>query len=122
MLRMILNIGKQTSERFGHPSYALSDSRIHRTVQDYGFTIRTYNVRQSSTEETAVMIVQDDQPFSAHSVAVRIKLLATKLHQDCIAACPTVNGTTLAHLDYGVLLGPYADAWGAFDPQFFIQE
>lgn len=121
MLRMILNIGKQTSEYFGHAAYPLSDSRIRTEVQARGFTIRQYEVRESNTEPTAIIIVQDDEPFRSMSVRERLFHLSQALHQDCIAAVPLVHGTMLAHLDHGVLIGPRADVWGSFDPQFFLQ-
>lgn len=121
MLRMILNVGKQTSERFGHPTYQIADTRIHSELQARGFTVRQYEVRESNTEPTAIVLVQDDEPFRALSVRERLHHLAVALHQDCVAAVPVVHGTTLAHIDHGVLIGPHADAWGAFDPQFFLQ-
>lgn len=121
MLRMILNIGKQTSERFGHPTYTMSDSRIRTELQARGFTVRNYEVRESNTEPTAIVLVQDDEPFRSMSVRERLHHAARALHQDCIAAVPVVHGTAMARIDHGVLIGPHADAWGTFDPQSFLQ-
>jgi len=63
-------------------------------------------VHQSDTEPTAVFIVDHLNDAQAHR-------LCEMFAQDCIAVWdPSTNR--------GRLIGPKADAWGAFAPEYFI--
>lgn len=119
MLRVALNIGMNTSDKFGHPSYTMALARVQKRILDAGLSILTLAVTQSNTEPTVYAVVQDDAPLSRWSLHHRITSMAEDLHQDCIAVVPLVHGTNLLNHDMGALVGPHAAAWGEYDPQFF---
>ncbi|BAN92319.1 hypothetical protein X534_gp08 [Ralstonia phage RSB3] len=121
MLRLMLNVGKNTSDRFGIPTHHLADTRIRAVLQSVGFTVRQYAVKMSNTEETAIVLVQDDMPLHRVSVRDRIVACCFDLKQDCIAVVPLVHGTSMVNYDMGQLIGPYAEAWGGFDQTFFLE-
>lgn len=120
MLRLVLNIGKNTSTRFGHPSYPLSDSRIMALLAKAGFVARLYSVQPGDTEDTAIAVVEDTMPMSRYSTHQRIETLAEGLHQDCIAAVP-LSHTGDPLFDQGKLIGPFWQAWGGFDRTQFVE-
>ena len=74
-------------------------------------TIVSYSVQHSETEDTVVALVQI--PGDTREVANEIYFLAQALGQECIAVW---NMATSA----GALIGPRADKWGAFNPEFFL--
>lgn len=121
MLRLMLNIGMQTSERFGIPTHAIAESRMMSVLTKAGFSVRVLAFKQSGTERTACLLVQDDTPLSRYSVRQRIQSMSEDLHQDCIAAVPVTHGTSMCSYDQGQLIGPYNQACGEFDPQFFLE-
>jgi hypothetical protein len=63
-------------------------------------------IRQSDTERTLVVIAEALSTTAAWTIAVALK-------QDCIAVYDT-------DAKRGRLIGPRADAWGAFEPAYFI--
>lgn len=75
-----------------------------------GFKVTKAKLVQSDTEPTLVAVVDD---LNAPGQDNRIDMLSTTLKQDCIAAWYPAE-------QYGQLIGPRADSWGAFNPEFFI--
>lgn len=81
-----------------------------------GFFIYGSEVHDSDTEPTLVLTATyDGSVGSQHASAYA---LAEALGQDCIAVYrhPLIAGLQ----GTGRLIGPRADAWGAFNPEFFI--
>lgn len=71
---------------------------------------------QSSTEKTAVMVIrvntdQDNQDLG-DTVSKVIHGMCNDLRQDCIAVIQDGKGA---------LIGPLADKWGTFNPEYFIK-
>lgn len=103
-MNLILNIGtarKGTNIGIGT---ALRD------LASFGFTINKYTVQHSDTEITLVADVDDgDLP----GLDNRVDMLSRLLGQDCIAVYDT-------EACEGSLIGPRSDAWGEFNPDFFL--
>lgn len=107
-MSFILNIGlaRKSNSNIG-PGTAL------RALAD-DFVILAYNIRPSDTEITEITVVAEViNNFAPFSTYDRVFHRATALGQDCIAA----NNTDT---EGGVLIGPDAAAWGAFNPEFFL--
>ena len=73
--------------------------------------VKAHNVQESDTETTVVAVVRF--PESNARALNNVYRLASRLGQDCIAAYDQSTGN-------GYLLGPGAEAWGAFNPEFFL--
>lgn len=86
----------------------LDPSTVLRAFRQRGFQHIANALHRSDSEDTVVMAMI--QPARAMRA---IDELAAELDQDCIAVAFTGNGA-------GVLIGPKADDWGAFDPSCFI--
>jgi len=80
-----------------------------QAVRSHGFDILSAKVVQSDTEPTLVVRAED----AGIGQDNRIDMLSTALKQDCI-------GVWYPAEQYGQLIGPRADAWGEFNPEFFI--
>lgn len=70
-----------------------------------------HSIQHSETEDTVAALVQI--PGSTADVGNVIFHLSEILEQECIAVW---NMATSA----GALIGPRADKWGAFNPEFFL--
>ena len=70
-----------------------------------------YSIQQSETETTVVAIV--DIRGNPEDVLTKVFRLSQILEQDCIAMYNLVTKE-------GALVGPRADKWGAFNPEFFL--
>ena len=99
----ILNIGLE----LGATGALLSLPEVVQTLCRLGIQIRSLHVVESDTETTVVIATPT---WDSHAVATA----STLLGQDCIA-CWTPTLPVKGHL-----LGPRAEAWGAFNPRFFI--
>lgn len=100
-MQVVLNIGMVASSdgvtlRFGD---IIADARM------LGIRVHLAQVFPSDSEPTVVMVAELPHDSAAHD-------LALVLDQDCIAVYDYANG--------GRLIGPRADAWGEFNPAFFI--
>lgn len=75
-------------------------------LHTHGVVVMDWRVAQSQTEQTVV--------GSAHTAWNEAKLhaLSVALGQDCIAV---KDGNNIGHL-----IGPKADAWGPFNPAYWI--
>ena len=68
-----------------------------------------FSLRHSDTEMTVIAVIEDE--CSLGSIKARVHHLCLLLGQDCIAAWDGQRGA---------LIGPRADKWGAFNPDFFL--
>jgi hypothetical protein len=89
-----------------HPRVALA-----AITQHLGCPPRRWTVQQSSTEPTIVATLP-------HVPGLRRRLheLAEALGQDCLAVVAGQGQDWVS----GALVGPRAEAWGAFDPRYFL--
>lgn len=117
MTQLILNIGldgvpADMSYTNGVPNPLVTRQFLTtvQAVRQAGFRVQKAFIAQSDTEPTAVLVVDDgDSPGQDN----RIDMLSTTLNQDCIAAWSPADA-------FGQLIGPRADKWGEFNPEFFI--
>jgi len=98
-MSIIVNIGLKTE---GAP---ITPIQAHRALVRCGACIVRDTVKESATELTLVA------ELLAPLTAEQAESVAILLSQDCIAQC--VDGV-------GALHGPRADAWGAFNPDYFL--
>ena len=82
---------------------------IKHTLQAQGYDVAS-TVKQSETEQTAVIIVQNED---AILIEYGIRHIANALGQDCIAVY-------FPNDDYGALIGINADKWGEFNKDYFL--
>lgn len=106
-MEVTLNIGLA---RAGNSNIGVGT--VLREIEQSGFRLRQYNIQHSDTEITVVARVTPG--YSYTPVAARAEHLANALGQDCIAVYHPATG-------HGYLAGPRAAAWGAFNPDYFLQ-
>jgi hypothetical protein len=86
----------------------LTVGRIATTLELFGYSIHRLSIVESDTEPTAVVdVTAQDGASDMHDVAMA-------LTQEAIAVA------TGGDLIQGVLVGPGADNWGEFNPDFFF--
>lgn len=123
-MHVILNIGLVTSDKFGEVQHYGSGTALYHLLNalranfmhDYSVEVQ---VRTSDTEDTAIVELKGIvytgpvMPDVTPQARFRDMLynLCHTLRQDCIAAL--INGE-------GFLVGPYADAWGEFNADYFL--
>lgn len=102
MYNTTLNIGLKSAvtHRTSGPQKVISLLSCMAIIDD------DWRVAQSSTEAT--LIVRLDKPLTNR----QLHTLSVALEQDCIAQL---------HDGKGVLVGPRAEAWGEFNPEFFLK-
>ena len=115
-MEVILNIGldnapadlSYTNGRL-NPLNARRAMQAAQAVRHNGFEIISAKVFQSDTEPTLVV----EATHTGLGLDNTIDMLSAALKQDCIA---------VYYVDeqFGALIGPRADAWGEFNPEFFI--
>ncbi len=106
VLNIGLNIGTETK---------LDARRVKDSLASMGFTRLcdggpSLVIHASDTEPTAVVVVAGDMDVRR---AQMVHDLAVDLEQEAIAVYDP-------HAKTGYVLGPKAEAWGAFNPAFFI--
>jgi len=101
---LLLNIGLA---RQGKPNYKPEQAVVE--LDHAGITVHAHVTHNSDTERTVVALV--DVPRSY--VDERIFSVAVALGQGCIAVYDQLA-------DKGRLVGPRADAWGEFNPEYFL--
>ena len=107
-MNFILNIGLDVK---GTRTLQTSLVKQLITVRDL-LRLDEGKVYESDTEATLVIKVRSTYGAIPY-VLSKIHALAADLEQDCIAVYSP-------NLDKGWLAGPRADAWGKFNPEFFI--
>jgi len=108
-MQVILNIGLAIpgSSEFLTVSHVVR-TIASSTVLPSTVVVQHLEVRESTTEPTAVVVLRAAENFDAAGAIAR---LAVELGQEAIAF--TVDGI-------GALVGPQAERWGAFNPEFFL--
>lgn len=111
-----VNIGLARNDGGADNSPAHAEQTLRDALAAFGFGMlyeAPVEVRQSATESTLVgyfILVHDGQP-QADALRKAINACSIELAQDCIAV----------HIDgKGELIGPKADAWGPFNPQYWL--
>jgi hypothetical protein len=99
---VILNIGLAVN---GNSNIG-SGTAIREVIATFGAA--SFEFKHSDTELTCIACVE--HPGTG---VFAIEHLARLLQQDCIAAYYPETG-------HGALIGPRAEAWGEFNPEFFI--
>lgn len=117
-MRIHLNIGLTPGTPFeGLP---LSLGEITTVLDTAGCDVNQHRCAQSTTEPTfAADVTLPVWVKDHHDIVTLIHALAVVLRQEAIAwqyHVPPCYSTT-----EGYLTGPHADAWGEFNPDFFIQ-
>lgn len=102
----IVNIGLNTADG------AITIEEARETLRAYGFSILREALLESDTEPTLVAEVATGFA-TALTVLQLLYQVAEELEQDCIAV---YRECTLG----GALVGPRADAWGPFNPEYFL--
>lgn len=98
----ILNVGLDTRDG----ARPITVAAVCEALRAIGRTIVTVEVRESNTEPTAIVVI--DRALSPAALAA----LSAQLNQEAIAQLDA-DGV-------GILAGPKADAWGPFNPDFFL--
>ena len=107
-MKILLNVGLARSPELSRNLAPLTVPEVLRALKNAGFLPVQCTLRQSATEQTAVVTVKV-ATFDAASLAA----VATQLDQDAIAAyLPTERR--------GLLAGVRAAVWGAFNPGAFL--
>jgi len=110
-MRYILNIGLA---RNGKPNLGLID--VMRAIGNVSLVhVDHAVVLNSDTEPTVVVAVGVSADASDAGISVKdsVRVLACLLDQDCIAVFDTEGDVT-------GLYGPRSDAWGEFNPDYFL--
>lgn len=102
----ILNIGLNTTDG------AITLEEARKVLRAYGFSILREALLESDTEPTLVAEVATGFTTTL-TVLQLLYWVAEELEQDCIAV---YREYTLG----GALVGPRADAWGPFNPEYFL--
>ena len=102
----ILNIGLNTADG------AITAEQARETLRAYGFSILREALLESDTEPTLVAEVATGFA-TALTVLQLLYQVSEELDQDCIAVYRELTGG-------GALVGPRADAWGPFNPEYFL--
>ena len=102
----ILNIGLNTTDG------AITIEEARQVLAAYGFSILREALLESDTEPT---LVAEVATWFATPLTVlqRLYQVSEDLDQDCIAVYRGLTGG-------GALVGPRADAWGPFNPEYFL--
>lgn len=103
---IIVNIGMAR-----HGTSNISLGTVLRELNNHGFEVVDHLVLQSDTEPTVVARLRTERSWQA--ATIRLHFVSVLLGQDCVAAYELSLGL-------GALIGPRADQWGAFNPDFFL--
>ena len=104
----IINVGLASTT-----TGVITDDDAIAAVRAAGFGITFAGFAQSDTERTLIATVSAPAGLRGTAIYHSFSAIAEALHQDCIAVfSPSHN--------IGSLIGPRAEAWGAFDPARFL--
>lgn len=104
---LIVNIGLNTADG------AIAIEEARKVLRAYGFWILREALLESDTEPTLVAEVSNLRAVYPLTILQLLYQVSEELKQDCIAV---YCGDTLG----GALVGPRADAWGPFNPEYFL--
>lgn len=105
-IKLTLNIGLNSANG------AIPAEQARQALAANGFSIVRDAVHESDTEPTLVAVVH----LLANNYLIIMQQLhrvAEDLEQDCIAVYHE-------HTNAGALIGPRAEEWGPFNPEFFL--
>lgn len=104
---VILNIGLIRADN----KLPLNPLFVEQYLSHIGLDVREFKIFQSDSEPTAVVVIRTtgNQPVFAS----QLRTISEFLKQDAIAFYSP-------HTGRGELFGPKADAWGPFNPQYFL--
>jgi hypothetical protein len=103
---VILNIGLIRADN----KLPLNPLFVEQYLNHLGLEVRDFKIFQSDSEPTAVVVVRtSDSPLFTNATALNARFL----QQEAIARYSPEHNR-------GELFGPKADAWGPFNPQFFL--
>ena len=108
-MKFTLNIGLVPSENVSRKE-CITRAEVERVLRMNGFAAHTIEVRESDTEPTAVVHVENAPGVDVWLAFYRVSVA---LCQDCIAVVAEWNGR-------GALIGPRAAQWGEFNPAYFL--
>ncbi len=110
-MSLVLNIGR----RVDSTGTILPASHVYAALEAHQLEVLSSVHVQSDTEPTLVVEVERwHEGIGVDAAqASMISRLSAALGQDCIATWDPSEG-------HGLLLGPRADAWGVFNPGFFV--
>lgn len=91
----------------------LDVSNVIKTLYKHGIVVLDHRVKDSSTEPTLVAKCKYVRTRGLWPVENEFFTVSVELAQDCIAVYDD-------NAQAGVLIGPKADKWGVFDPDYFI--
>jgi hypothetical protein len=100
-MKATLNVGLKASSS----DKVFSDDEALAAVRKL-FNVFDFRFAESATERTLIARVDCDDWWGTHAFA-----LSLLLDQDCIA---------ISFGQFGQLIGPRAEAWGEFNPDYFI--
>lgn len=101
----ILNIGLNSA------SGVIPAEQARKVLRAYGFSILREALLESDTEPT--LVVEVSTGFATTLAVLQLLYqVSEELKQDCIAVYRGLTG--------GALVGPRADAWGPFNPEYFL--
>lgn len=112
-----VNIGLTRNDGQG----SLSPGYVHDAIQQMGLLVVARRVAYANHtrggEDTFIARVIDPVSHTGSTTPTTLSVLAAYLHQDAIAVVPhsDVSPHVTPHL-----VGPKADEWGPFDPQYFV--
>lgn len=106
---LILNIGLRRSDN----GELLNYLSVEQSLRDTGLDVRDFKLFQSDSEPTAVVVVKIGATGRTGVGRTVENNVAPPLKQEAIAVY-------VPDLKYGMLLGPKANAWGSFNPQYFL--
>jgi hypothetical protein len=104
---VILNIGLIRADN----KLPLNPLFVEQYLNHLGLEVRDFKIFQSDSEPTAVVVIRQDK--SNPLCTQDLREIAEFLYQDAIAWYYPAHSR-------GELFGPKAEAWGPFNPQYFL--
>ena len=111
-MRIIFNIGLETKDAAGN-AIALDPEAVCEFTHELAGVGFWGAVLESHTEQTLVIEFDYAEPRENIGVTELAYRICERFNQDCVA----VYNTTL---EAGQLIGPRAEAWGEFNPDYFF--
>lgn len=127
-MKFIINIGTERSQALlledflddGIKSSLVLWREARAALRAVGFKInRCHFVPPNDDEEGTHVAELDVSRIPPGEVYIRLHSVAAALHQDCIAVVPVDDYFNPGYRLPGHLIGPRADKWGEFNPEYF---
>ena len=111
-MRIIFNIGLQSKDAGGN-AIALDPEAVCEFIHGLANCGFYGALLESRTEPTLVLDFDYAELRRAGSFTYLAKRICERFNQDCVAVYNTA-------LEAGQLIGPRAEAWGDFNPEYFF--